>query len=246
MLATANNFNGLQIAADADAPGFRVRTVSFPNTEIGPTPPTVPAYSSELTDRVPDSTMIYLGGNELGQMLAPVVAIAIAALSASDMTTGVSDLPSDAGPAAGSTPDAVDGPTTDATATTTDDVTAVTEIVGGFLTLLTGEYVVAIDAPQATSLADPNSLYILVASGVEGGALVDSLLGLVSDSLGTDGSDLSVTTETVDGSTIYTASIGNGPGAITFSYGIVAGPVAHWPRRFGPVVPRRPGDVVVR
>ena len=75
-LGQSNVYAGLQISADADAPGFRVNTVSFPGADGAATPAATPSHSSDLTGSVPESTMIFLGGNDLGRMLGPIVAVA--------------------------------------------------------------------------------------------------------------------------------------------------------------------------
>ena len=237
-LSTLGQFNvygGLQVSADADAPGFRVNTVSFPNPESDATPAAAPDFSSDLTAQVPDSTMIYLGGNDLGQLLGPIVAVALASTLAVDVAEDLTVEPEVIAAEEAGTPgadadaseeatdeDAADvAPETDEDQTSEEDLAAISDVVVGFLTLLTGEYVVAVEAPEITSLSDPNSLFVLVASGIEGGPLVDSLLELASDTLAGDDTDLTVTSEVVDGATLYTATSGEGAAAIRFTYGIV-------------------------
>ncbi len=218
---------GIQVAADADAPGFRFNTVTFPNTDDGAA--AAPSYSSDLTDRVPDDTMVYLGGNELGQLLGPIVSVALASAAVTDVVDGAVSDPLEPATAteSGATPEAgsddVSAP--DAAPGSGQDLAEITDIVTGFLTLLTGEYVIAIQAPQITALSDPNSLYVLIASGVDGGALVDSLLDLATGAIATPDSGVTITSEVVDGATIYTATTGSDPGAITISYGVVDGQV---------------------
>ena len=231
LLANYNTYTGIQVAADADAPGFRFNTASFPNTESGATPAATPSYSSDLTDRVPDDTMIYLGGNDLGQLLGPIVSIALASAAVTDVVDGVVSDPVEPATAtvSGATPDADadsgDVTTPEATPDAGQNLAEITDIVTGFLTLLTGEYVVAIQAPPITTLSDPNSLYVLFASGVDGGPLVSSLLDLAADTIATPDSGVTITSEVVDGATIYTATTGSDPGAITISYGVVDGQV---------------------
>lgn len=237
-LSTLGQFNvygGLQVSADADAPGFRVNTVSFPNPESDATPAAAPDFSSDLTAQVPDSTMIYLGGNDLGQLLGPIVAVALASTLAvdvaEDLTVGPEVIAAEEAGTPGADADASEeatdedaadvAPETDEDQTSEEDLAAISDVVVGFLTLLTGEYVVAVEAPEITSLSDPNSLFVLVASGIEGGPLVDSLLELASDTLAGDDTDLTVTSEVVDGATLYTATSGEGAAAIRFTYGIV-------------------------
>lgn len=222
-LGQFNVYGGLRVSADAEAPGFRVNTVSFPNTETGATPEAVPDYSSDLTTQVPGNTMIYLGGNEIGQVLGPIVSVALASTAAAELvedvavsTTGQATPVGDDDPTDGYT-------TTEEEPTSVEDVAAIADVVAGFLTLLTGEYVVAIEAPEITSLSDPNSLFVLVASGVESGALVDGLLELATDSLMTEDGDLTITSEEIDGGTLYTATSGEGAAAIRFSYGVIDG-----------------------
>lgn len=231
-LGQYNVHAGLRVAADASAPGFRVNTVSFPDSADGATPTAVPSFSSDLTGRVPDSTMIYLGGNDLGQLLGPIVSVALAASATTDLATQVetgtpevvTQEVSDGTPAANGS-DAGDGATDQAEATPAsgDDLAAISEVVGSFLTLLNGEYVVAVDAPQITALGDPNSLFVLFVSGVEAPALVDSLLGPAADAFLTPDSGVTVTSEVIDGNTIYTATTGTDASAIRFSYGVVDG-----------------------
>ena len=125
----------------------------------------------------------------------------------------------------GSTPG--NGPDDEASAQSTPvggaDTAAMVEMVTSFVTMLNGEYVVAIDAPQVTALSDPNSLFVLVASGTEGGPAVDSVLSMVSDSLSGSGGDVTVSTETIDGSTVYTVSTSQDATGVSFSYGVVDG-----------------------
>ena len=216
----SNVYAGMQVSADASAPGFRVNTVSFPGTDGVATPAPAPSHSSDLTDRVPDSTMIYLGGNDLGRMLGPIAAVAMASTATSELVDqATSDIPVTV-----ATPETATGSSTDdSTPVAGTDSAAMAEMVRSILTLLNGEYVVAIDAPAATSLSDPNSLFVLFASGIDGGPMVDSLLGMVSDSLSGEGNDVTVTSETIDGDTVYTATTGQGTAGLTFSYGVVDG-----------------------
>ncbi len=231
LLAQFNVYGGVQVTADADAPGFRFNTVSFPNTDGGATPAATPSYSADLTDRVPDDTMIYLGGNELGQLLGPIVSIALASSAVTDLVDEMMTGPVvSTGPAvAGATPESETGVeadangSSDATPSSGQDIAELTDLVTGFLTLFTGEYVVAIQAPQITALSDPNALYVLFASGIEGGAMVDGLLDLATESFATPDSDVTVTTEVIDGNTIYTATTGSEPGALAISYVVVDG-----------------------
>ena len=229
VLAQFNVYSGLQVAADADAPGFRVNTVSFPNTESGATPAADPSFSSDLTTQVPDDTMVYLGGNNLGQVLGPIVSIALASSAVTDLVGGAVAGPVDAAntTVAGATPGAAGdtGNTAmdEGTPATGQDISEIADVVASFLTLFTGEYVVAIQAPQITALNDPNSLYVLFASGIDGGPLVESLLNLATDSLSGADSGVTVTSEVIDGNTVYTATTGTDATAITFSYGIVDG-----------------------
>lgn len=225
LLAQFNVYSGVQVAADADAPGFRFNTVSFPNADSAATPVAAPSYSSDLTARVPDDTMIYLGGNELGQLLGPIVSIALASSAVTDLVdeTVAGPVVSTRPAVVGATPESDAVGSDEATPEAGQDTAGVADIVTGFLTLFTGEYVVAIQAPQITALSDPNSLYVLFASGIEGGPLVDNLLELATDSLATPDSDVTVTSEEIDGATIYTATSGSEPGAFTISYGVVEG-----------------------
>ncbi len=222
VLAQFNIYSGLQVAADADAPGFRVNTVSFPNSESGATPAAAPSFSSDLTTQVPADTMVYLGGNNLGQVLGPIVSIALASSAVTDLVGDTAN-PTVVGATPQSDP-VTDGVGTDvATPASGQDVSQIADVVAGFLTLFTGEYVVAIQAPDVTALSDPNSLYALFASGIDGGPLVESLLNLAADSLSSADSGVTVTSEVIDGNTVYTATTGADASAITFSYGVVDG-----------------------
>ena len=222
VLAQFNVYSGLQVAADADAPGFRVNTVSFPNSESGATPAAAPSFSSDLTTQVPADTMVYLGGNNLGQVLGPIVSIALASSAVTDLVGDTAN-PTVVGATPQSDP-VTDGVGTDvATPASGQDVSQIADVVAGFLTLFTGEYVVAIQAPDVTALSDPNSLYVLFASGIDGGPLVESLLNLAADSLSSADSGVTVTSEVIDGNTVYTATTGADASAITFSYGVVDG-----------------------
>ncbi len=231
VLAQFNVYSGLQVAADADAPGFRVNTVSFPNTDGGATPAAMPSFSSDLTSQVPDDTMVYLGGNNLGQVLGPIVSIALASSAVTDVVGEVAASPAAVATvtASGATPESDIGAERatmdEGTPVASDDISEIADVVASFLNLLTGEYVVAIQAPQITALSDPNSLYVLFASGIEGGPLVDSLLSLATDSLSGADSGVTVTSEMIDGNTVYTATTGADATAITFSYGVVDGQV---------------------
>ncbi len=229
VLAQFNVYSGLQVAADAAAPGFRVNTVSFPNTDSGATPAATPSFSSDLTSQVPDDTMVYLGGNNLGQVLGPIVSIALASSAVTDVVGEVAASPAAVATvtASGATPESDAGAESatmdEGTPVASDGISEIADVVAGFLTLLTGEYVVAIQAPQITALSDPNSLYVLFASGIDGGPLVDRLLSLATDSLSGADSGVTVTSDMIDGDTVYTVTTGADASAITFSYGVVDG-----------------------
>lgn len=235
-LTQADVYTGLLVRADIDAPGFRLSTVSFPDVDGGAAAPSVPAYTSGQTSRVPATTMVYLGGSDIGALLGPVVAAAFASSALTDLVGGATDVAVADGPVERpgtvtdaqaddpeATPSAGGDVLPEQTPASGEDLTALAGVVGGFLSLLNGEYVVAIEAPEITSLTNPNAIFALFATGTSGGALIDSVLDLIADQVVSGQEDVTVTSEVVDGNTIYTITTGDESLPITVSYGVVDG-----------------------
>lgn len=236
LLTQANVYTGMLVRADIDAPGFRLSTVTFPSEESGTPAPSVPTYASEQTSRVPATTMVYLGGSDIGALLGPIVAAAFASSAVTDLVGGVTDVAVADGPVAepaivadaqAGTPEATPSVGGDvlpeATPASGEDLAAFAGVIGGFLSLLNGEYVVAIEAPEITSLTNPNAIFALFATGTSGGALIDSVLQLIGDQVAGGQQDVTLTSETVDGNTIYTITTSDESLPITVSYGVVDG-----------------------
>ena len=209
LLGDLNVYTGMRIWADEDAPGLRLDSVRFPADTGSATAvaSAAPSFSSDLTHKVPNTTMIYLGGNDLGAQLAPAVAVGIASGLMSSITgpNGTVSTPS---------PDDVQQAQT-ATG-------AASDVIGGYLRLFSGEYVVAIDPGDALQTSDPSSVFALAATGVDGESFIGGLLSAASRYLADD-SSTSVTTQPVDGGTITTVTSTDPNAPVSFSYGIVNG-----------------------
>ncbi len=216
LLGAFAGYTGMRVYADIDAPGFRVDTVQIRAEVDGATPVAIPDYSSVRTSQVPDSTMIYLGGNDLGAMLAPIVSIGIAAGAASQAMDYAYGDPTRAG-----TPAATE-------VTEDENYDGITSLINSYVTLLAGEYVVAIGAPDANVLNDPGSLFALFATEVSDTAPFEPLIDPIGELLFGGDPTVSVTTEEVGGYEVYTVGSadrgsGTGTGDVTFSYGVVDG-----------------------
>ena len=213
LLGSFVGYTGMRVYADIEAPGFRVDTVQIPVGVGDGTPIAIPDYSSGMTSRVPDSTMIYLGGNDLGAMLAPIISIGIASGAASQAIQGLDGSDQDATGAVG-TPELSED----------EDYDGITSLINSYVTLLAGEYVVAIGAPDEETLNDPNSLFALFATEVSDTAPFEPLIDPIGEFLFGGDPTVSVTTEEINGNLVYTvgsADRESGNGEVTFSYGIV-------------------------
>lgn len=209
LLGDLNVSTGMRIWADEDAPGLRIDSVRFPADTGSATAvaSAAPSFSSDLTHKVPDTTMIYLGGNDLGAQLAPAVAVGIASGLMSSIT----------GPNG-----AVGTPSPDEVQQAQTATGAATDVISGYLRLFSGEYVVAIDPGDALQTGDPGSIFALAATGVDGESFIGGLLSAASRYFA-DGSSSSVTTQQVDGGTITTVTSTDTNAPVSFSYGIVNG-----------------------
>ncbi|HEV2527588.1 MAG TPA: DUF3352 domain-containing protein [Thermomicrobiales bacterium] len=215
LLGSFAGYSGLRVYADIAAPGFRVDTVHVPVGAAGGTPVAIPEYSSGMTAQVPDSTMIYLGGNDLGAMLAPIISIGIASGAASQAIYAL-DGSSDDGAAVAGTPELTED----------ENYDGIANLINSYVTLLAGEYVVAIGAPDMDTLNDPNSLFALFATEVSDSAPFEPLIDPIGELLFGADQTVSVTTEQINGNEIYTVGSADreaGTGDVTFSYGIVDG-----------------------
>ena len=213
LLGDLNVYTGMRIWADEDAPGLRIDSVRYPSdTGAGTvTPMASPSFSSDLTHKVPDTTMIYLGGNDLGAQLAPALAVGLATGIASGLTSSMTG-----------TLGTVGTPSPDEVQQAQTATGAASDVIGGYLRLFSGEYVVALDPGDALQTGDPSSVFALAATNVDGESFIGGLLSAATRYL-SDGSSTSVTTQQVDGGTITTVTSTDPNAPASFSYGIVNG-----------------------
>ncbi|CAA9535176.1 MAG: hypothetical protein AVDCRST_MAG49-378 [uncultured Thermomicrobiales bacterium] len=193
----------------ADSPGFRIDSIAI--AAEGAELPTPENFDTTFDERVPEDTLAFANGSDLGAM--PGID-ALALLLAQYVNGEEPGSPAPEG--------------TDPETYAEQQFERAAEVLGadvrtGLFDLLTGEYGMAISVPNIAALTDPTSIFAIVASGVSDSATAAETVGALAqfgadavagatgatpEAEGAEGDEEATTeftTREVDGSTIYVA-----------------------------------------
>lgn len=193
----------------ADDPGFRLDTISIP-IEGAAELPTGGNFDPTYDDRVPDDTLLFVDGQDLGASGALDVIALLIAQSVNGEETG-------SGPEEGVTPEEY-AEEQFAQAEETLGFNLQTE----FVDLFTGEFALAVTVPDIATLMAADGLFAIFLSGIsDPETMTDSLTALTAFIVGTVSETTTIATRDQDGSEVTVISDASSGLPITVEYGAI-------------------------